>query len=365
MLDLLSIAEVAVARPLFAELGDHLIVQAVLDGTSPGQVYVDDRRRPAVAFISSAEGHYLAGSPDHRAFNDALRDMLATTIFAGDDDAFVVFVQPDAWAGVLAGMLPHQPLLTDHRRHYVCRAVRDDGLANLPAHYTIERIDAALLARSDLQLPGHIFSWMRSNWGSTEAFLQRGFGFCMLHETSVVCWCLADCVHGDRSEIGIRTAPAYQRRGLATCTVAATVSYALSQGFSEVGWHCSDTNIGSWKTAERVGFTQTSSYIEYYCLVEPWRHRAQSGWVDIQAGRYAEGLACYEAVFAGSDIAQPYDYHRAARAAAALGDTAQALRYLDTAIEQGWTDRQHTSSCAEFASLHATAEWAALLARLG
>ncbi len=67
MFDQLSIAEMAIARPLYADLGDHLIIQAVLDGTSPGQVYVDDRQRPAIAFISSAEGHYLVGSTDNLA----------------------------------------------------------------------------------------------------------------------------------------------------------------------------------------------------------------------------------------------------------------------------------------------------------
>ena len=69
MLDQLSIAEASSARPLFDRLDDHLIIQAVLDGTSPGSVYVDDRRHPTAAFVSSAEGHYLAGSPGNRAFN--------------------------------------------------------------------------------------------------------------------------------------------------------------------------------------------------------------------------------------------------------------------------------------------------------
>jgi RimJ/RimL family protein N-acetyltransferase len=268
MLDQLSIAEMSSARPLFAGMDDHLIIQAVLDGTSPGSVYVDDRRHPTAAFVSSAEGHYLAGSPGNRAFNDALRRMLAETIFAADDGTFVGFVHPGSWAGALPELVPHQLLLTDRRRHYACRAVRDDWRADLPAEHTIERIDATLLARTDLHIPDHISSWMRSNWGSTDAFLQRGFGFCTLHDTAIVCWCLADCVHSDRCEVGIRTAPAYQRRGLATRTVAAAATYALSQGFREVGWHCSDTNIGSWKTAEKVGFMQTSSYIEYYCMVD-------------------------------------------------------------------------------------------------
>ena len=268
MLEQLSIAEMPIARPLLDGLDDHLILQAVLDGTSPGRVYVDDRRHPTAAFVDSAEGRYLAGSSGNRAFNDALRRMLLETVFAAGDGAFLGFINPESWDGALPELVPHQPLLADRRRQYVCRAVRDDWPADLPAGHTIQRIDATLLARTDLHAPDHIFRWMRSNWGSTEAFLQHGFGFCTLHDTAIVCWCLADCVHDDRCEVGIRTAPAYQRRGLATRTVAAAATYALSHGFREVGWHCSDTNNGSWKTAEKVGFIQTSSYIEHYCIVD-------------------------------------------------------------------------------------------------
>ena len=268
MLEQLSLAEMSIARPLLDGLDDHLIIQAVLDGTSPGNIYVDDRRHPRAVFVDSAEGRYLGGSPGNRAFNDALRRMLLKTVFAAGDGTFLGFIHSGSWDGALSELVAHQPLLTDSRRHYVCRALGDDRRADLPAGHTIQRIDATLLARTDLQAPDHIFRWMRSNWGSTEAFLQRGFGFCTLHDTAIVCWCLADCVHGDRCEVGIHTAPAYRRRGLATRTVAAAVAYAFSQGFREVGWHCSDTNIGSWKTAEKVGFTQTSSYFEHYCIVD-------------------------------------------------------------------------------------------------
>ena len=84
-----------------------------------------------------------------------------------------------------------------------------------------------------------------------------------MHEQQVVSWSIADCVSGERCEIGIHTLPEYRRQGLATITAAAAVDFAFSHGFKVVGWHCDDDNVGSWKTAEKVGFFKERDYVFY------------------------------------------------------------------------------------------------------
>jgi RimJ/RimL family protein N-acetyltransferase len=84
----------------------------------------------------------------------------------------------------------------------------------------------------------------------------------------VVSWSLSDCVSGDRCESGIRTAPAHRGRGLATVTAAAAVDHALSTGFARVGWHCPDDNLGSIRTAEKVGFHRERDYCAYYTFLD-------------------------------------------------------------------------------------------------
>ena len=45
------------ARPLFARWRAYLVIFAVLDGTCPGRVYVDDREHPRTALLwDHAEG---------------------------------------------------------------------------------------------------------------------------------------------------------------------------------------------------------------------------------------------------------------------------------------------------------------------
>jgi RimJ/RimL family protein N-acetyltransferase len=138
----------------------------------------------------------------------------------------------------------------------------------LPKGFEVHCLDEALLNRPGLTIPDHIQGWMDGNWGSTAAFLAKGFGFVTLYAKAValqvVSWSLADCRSGDACEIGIRTVKEHRRRGLAAITAAATVEYALSHDFSRVGWHCSEDNLGSIGTAEKVGFERERNYSLYH-----------------------------------------------------------------------------------------------------
>ena len=64
----LSSHEFEVVRPLFYDLKEHLIIQAVIDGSSPGKIYVDDNVNPTAAFLCSVEGYFLVGDPNNKTF---------------------------------------------------------------------------------------------------------------------------------------------------------------------------------------------------------------------------------------------------------------------------------------------------------
>ena len=70
------------ARPLFARWRAYLVIFAVLDGTCPGQVYVDDREHPRTALLwDHAEGElYLAGEAHNEALNHALNTCIRDQI---------------------------------------------------------------------------------------------------------------------------------------------------------------------------------------------------------------------------------------------------------------------------------------------
>ncbi len=55
-------------QPLFAPLGNHLAVAAVLAGDAAGQIYADDSQHPGVALALAGRRFHLAGVAGDEAY---------------------------------------------------------------------------------------------------------------------------------------------------------------------------------------------------------------------------------------------------------------------------------------------------------
>jgi RimJ/RimL family protein N-acetyltransferase len=291
-------------RPLFEELEWNLIINAVIEGTSPGRIYADRVEDPRTAFMCTVEGYYLAGYDNNDEFNTSLNKLIFERIFAGDtvrkDETDVAIgFNPDSWKDKMPIIFQGRIPLTTSRRHYVCTELKiDHWRNNLPEGFQVQRIDEKLLRTPHLDIPEHVTGWMKTNWGSISDFMKKGFGFCTLHDKRIVSWSIADCVSGNACEIGIHTRKDYRRQGLATLTAAATVDYSLSSGFKYVGWHCGEYNLGSIGVAEKVGFKLERKYIQYYACANEAHHVEETAQTHFRAKRYKEAIECYEKFFA-------------------------------------------------------------------
>jgi len=272
MLHELNESDYGKVRPLFLPLEFQLSIFAVLDGINPGRCFVDNVCDPSTAFLFSPEGCYLAGEPNPE-FISALNKAISNQIIIDENWQMLAFVlASDEWNKCLIDVCrPRIPIIIP-RRHYICREPTLEWQVLVPDGFAISRITSELLNRSGLKIPDHVHSWIKCNWDSASYFLENGFGFVSLHNDEVTSWCIADCVTGSCCEVGIHTAIDYRRLGLATVTAAATADYALSNGFSMVGWHCDDSNRGSSSTAKKVGFKMERNYTAYYVFLDEATH---------------------------------------------------------------------------------------------
>jgi RimJ/RimL family protein N-acetyltransferase len=248
----------AMVAPLLTGLDHQLSVAAVLAGAMPGDVFVDDSVRPGAAFVHSPEGNFVGGDPTSAGFVADLREHLAASFVPERDGDLVLSFDNDGWLAAAHVITPDLVQFAVPRRHYLYRGKQPRPQPGLPPGYRIQPIDAALLQHQ--HLPSQLRSWMDSNWDGEDGFLAHGFGAAALQSEVIVSWSLADCILGERTEIGIHTAPDHRRRGLATQVAAAAVAIAFDRGLNEVGWHCNDDNPGSYRTAESVGFTLRLRY---------------------------------------------------------------------------------------------------------
>lgn len=345
----LQTKQYVMAQSIFAELAEfNLSVDAVLAGTAPGEVWVDDVNAPHLGFMITPEGHYLAGDFELENSYVVLKETIPL-------NAYLIF-HPESWAAVLdrvwmnrfARKHPRQHLRFRQQRLPNWRDPALDGFQLVP-------VDQTLLNRTGLKNHVRIADWV-GGWHSTAYFLQHGFGFCLLHNDTVASWCVANCVQGHKCEIGVVTDNRYRRRGLATIVVAAAVDYCLDKGLTHIGWHCLSSNAGSIAVAERVGFAKERDYFAYSSGLP-----AENA-TDLTAAEYEAWAQHYENAI-NDDARYAID---AAEAWALAGNPVRSLGNLQKLLDAGqpfqpwrlahWNWR--------FASIRDTSEFKAIVAAL-
>jgi len=271
MLHHLTLPVAARVREMFAPLSFQASCAAVLAGTCPGRVLVDDPQRPSAGCVLTPEVLCVAGDAGNDEFCSSLGEWLQNPQALGMPAWHVVMVFPSPrWAEQLDRIAGDYPVARLARRHYLCDG--PDGLPDLPKPdgAVLRRIDHEFLDDDSLVKPQHIENWIRSNWRSRADFLESGFGVATVCGNQVAAWSIADCVVDGVCEIGIHTAPDWRRKGLGSFTANSAVRLAFSLGLESVGWHCHETNVASSRTAGKAGFTLEREYVEY-TICEP-RH---------------------------------------------------------------------------------------------
>jgi GNAT superfamily N-acetyltransferase len=312
-------------RPILSGLAElNLHIHAVLDGQTPGVVYVDQPVQPQSAFLVSGDGVYLAGASDNDGFNWAVNALLPR------DTYFVLFCDPNRWAVGLETVLEGTYAIRTSRRYYVFdqpqitnwRAQVDEG-------FSMCHINADLLSQ-DLKKRDSVVAGILGEWQTVGLFLEQGFGLCLVSGPNIVTWSLADFVSDDRCEIGITTDWDYRKRGFGTLTAAASAEHAVDRGYATIGWHCWDNNAGSIGVAENVGFRQMATYDVFI------NHWAAENITDMTQEEFRAFADAYEQELDARPPESGFPHIVTAKAWGLSGNREGCFRHLNKAVTMGW-----------------------------
>ncbi len=258
--------ELAKARPLLSPLADHLLlVPSILAGLTPATLYVDDIAAPQTAVTWFHGKVLLAGQADlERA--TAVRHLLLTQYHkeahSANLEAFILHATAE-WQVAAANLLPDLKAIPALRCYYRLDARNGHWQTTIPADFQLRQVDASLLADPTLKNVAWVTEEMVSERPSITDFLDKSFGYCLVHQNEIIAWCMSEYNTGSRCELGIATAEAWQRRGLAKVTATAVISEALQRGIHDIGWICWANNRPSVQTAESLGFTRAQEQLVY------------------------------------------------------------------------------------------------------
>ncbi len=259
----LNNSEIANVHPLFDNDHLRLVVDGIISGITTGQIWADDAAAPSVALMWESWSIYIAGNPESPKTIDKLRQLYMTEIapqaLAQDNKEFKLVYTPETWSSKAAsifGPLTEQNL--PRRTYCSIDNLPTSDTSPLAEGFKLRQIDAALL-NSDLTHLDELKAEILGGWPSLEVFLARGFGFAMLTQTAVICWCTAEYLSNKKCGIGIETVEGYGQKGIATRVASAFVQHALAREIKPY-WDCWENNIASVRVAEKVGFANPHYY---------------------------------------------------------------------------------------------------------
>jgi GNAT superfamily N-acetyltransferase len=343
---------------------------AVLEGVWPGHVWVDDEEQPKtgllITFLSGggAAWCFLGGDPHNLPFNTAVNKAIFEEKIAGKDvGTFLFTCSPEDWDGQMSVIGNPRPPAPVSRRHYVCRELAYDWHSNLPEGTTILPMETGLLIQDQIKLPDPVKSTLAS-WESIQDDQFRDYGFAAVYLDQIAAWATVDFIAAGKGDLGFETLSDYRQRGLGSTVAAAALEHGLTNDI-EVHWTCAEDNIGSQRTAEKLGLERGRDYLMCVFALDLHTHMAQLAYSRLVSGEHQEAIDRYEELFAQQANPPVWAYFDTAQACAALGQVDKALKYLHTAVKQGWSDVTSIESTSEFQILHDRPEWEDLLESMG
>ena len=250
---------------------DHLMdkhtnieARAVITGSNPGWIFVEDADDPESALVWSQgiQGFYLLGSEANERFNAALVPYIQTELTPRMKEmaykTFEVSGTHKKWNLPIQSLFADQGLKGFTQRVYTYTHKIPPQAKPIPKGFTIVPVDRKLLS-TPLENSTYIVDEIERYWHSVRIFLHDGFAYCAINKDAIASICFVSFIADKTYALGAETFEPYKQQGLAQAVAAACVKRAVQEKLVPY-WDCTDTNIGSVKTAEGLGFKKQWEY---------------------------------------------------------------------------------------------------------
>ncbi|WZY00031.1 GNAT family N-acetyltransferase [Bacillus sp. FSL W7-1360] len=248
------------------------LATAVILGNNPGRIFVDDKDKPStglVWFKSDDIGFGLIGDGGNQTFQREIGPFIEGYIKSEAKkigwDWFEIGGTSPQWDQAVKDIFQHKGIETDEQFVYTLRESGHVALQGyqLPPGYELCKISSSLLNANEIENLSFLQGKITGYWGSINQFLEKGFGYCIVHEQKVVSVCFSDFITDKFSSTAIETLKEYEGRKLAQIVAGAYVQECLRRGLTPY-WDCMKENLRSQAVAEKVGFKRIRTYYVHY-----------------------------------------------------------------------------------------------------
>jgi RimJ/RimL family protein N-acetyltransferase len=252
----ISTSEFWKTAPIFQNIEHSIaIVNAVLEGNSPGRVFVDNPANPSSAFLFP-EGtfFYIHGNETDVDFCQSVYKLLFENILPNAvEKEMVLFSFTAAWRQRLEPLLNDKGVIPIYRKLFEFNPKKfleyKKSQAAVPDGMRIQPIDQTLAEKHPEYNP---MIEQRS----------KRFGFCLMKGEEVASECSSIFVGGGEAEIDVHTDEKYQGRGYAQLAASAFIEASLQKGLKP-NWACWPEREASRSLARKLGFEEKPDVLSF------------------------------------------------------------------------------------------------------
>lgn len=142
------------------------------------------------------------------------------------------------------------------------------------------------------------------------------------------------------------------------------MTHGLVKGLHSIHWSCSADNVGSIRTAKKLGLERLEDYTLAIMVYDELEHLGCAAYYGMEMGDYTSAAGFIDQIFSLSTDLPPYVLYDAARLRAWQGRTQEAFDFLSEAVGKGWRAVADVQTRPEFEKLRNLPGWDEILAKM-
>lgn len=261
-------------EPLKKVTINNLFARSVIEHRVSGKVFVDNIDTPKTYYVVHPyDMSLLFGNSNNENFNSSFKDYSLNTNHVRDRHEWMQAF-PSSWNNVLRELFQDRLVkLEDNKTKQEAGIIELNTRVNFK--FNLERFQRSKktyhgsevkVTRTDSQMVREMIGSVvpLQFWESEVDFTENGVGFSLFYNNQLAATAFSSFIHDDKLELGIETIEAFRGRGFAKHICSTLIDYCLENNFEPV-WACSLANVGSYRLAQKIGFSP-SVEIPYYRL---------------------------------------------------------------------------------------------------
>jgi len=238
---------------IFKELGSYTFFLSALDGLVDGILYADSDTSPSYAVMLTADLNYITGNINSGEFAEGILEVTKSDTFPSHSG----FIFESSKVDKVKEIFIDQTYAFVKRYNYQIN--KDDLVRMSPNFGDLKLVKATsenIKSLSHLKNYQDFYEETLHYWNEYPNHSRIRFANVLVNEGDIASYCYicGESISENSAELGIESFEGYQRNGYAEKLCRITAEELFDLDFDLLNWHCHASNIGSNKTAQKLGF---------------------------------------------------------------------------------------------------------------